>query len=207
MSIICLEGASAVGKTTVCKVLEKEFGFLNIAEVNQLFKRSSSEPSTWYFERQIDRWKWANDISKKGGVAVLDGDPFQPVWYNWIFKNEGLQPLNEVFDFYQRKVLSGEIEFPNKYFLLEAPNSELKARKDLDVTRSRRNFDNHLKLIKPQKTYFKAMNRMVTNAVEFIESDNTHNVAKKIVDLGKSTTRLDSLKLVNAMFRFIESRL
>jgi deoxyadenosine/deoxycytidine kinase len=206
MSIVCLEGASAVGKTTVSKLLEKEFGYVRIAEVNELFERSINESSTWYFERQIDRWKLAREVSRKGGVAVLDGDPFQPVWYNWIFANDGLQPLNKVFDFYQCRVQSGDIEFPNKYIVLKTPRSELSARKESDPTRSRRNFDKHLKLIEPQFEYFKAMCSISLNSVEFIESDNPRNVADKIVDLDKPINKLDSLEVLNAIHSFVESR-
>lgn len=206
MSIVCLEGASAVGKTTVSKLLEERFGYLRIAEVNELFESSINESSTWYFERQIDRWKLARDESQKGGVAVLDGDLFQPVWYNWIFTNDGLQPLNEVFDFYQCRVQNGDIEFPNKYIVLKAPHSELSARKVSDPTRSRRNFVKHLQLIAPQFEYFQAMRAISLNSVEFLESDNPSNLADKIINLDKPVNKLNSLEILNAIYNFVESR-
>ncbi|MCG8463699.1 MAG: ATP-binding protein [Xanthomonadales bacterium] len=182
MSIICLEGASAVGKTTVSRLLEKEFGFVHIAEVNQLFQRPNNEPSTWYFERQVERWQWAHAVSQQGGAAVLDGDPFQPLWYNWIFnEDEHLQPLADVFDFYQQSLLAGDIEFPHQYFVLETTYAELKARKDSDLTRSRSGFDKHLRLIEPQKTYFKAIHHRGLSSVSFLESDDPHRVAQKIL--------------------------
>lgn len=206
MSIICLEGASAVGKTTVSRLLEQKFGYIRVAEVNELFKRSTNESSTWYFERQIDRWKLAREVSKKGGIAVLDGDPFQPVWYNWIFANDGLQPLNEVFDFYHCKIQRGDIEFPNKYIVLNSSHSELSKRKESDLTRSRRHFDKHLHLIEPQSEYFEAMCSVSSNSVEFIKSDKPSNVANKIANLDKPANKLNSLEVLNAMSRFVKSR-
>lgn len=206
MSIICLEGASAVGKTTVSKLLEKEFGYVRIAEVNELFERSRNESNTWYFERQVDRWKLARKISIKGGVAVLDGDPFQPVWYNWIFANDGLQPLSEVFDFYQCKVQSGDIEFPNKYILLKTSYSELNARKLADTTRTRRHFDKHIKLIEPQFDYFKAMCDISVHSVEFIESDDPSKVSSKIVNLDKAVNKSNSLERLAAIHNFMKRR-
>jgi len=205
MSIICLEGASAVGKTTVCKLLEKEHGYIRVAEVNELFKRSSNEPIDWYFKRQLERWKMANDISKNGDVALLDGDPFQPVWYNWIYSNEGLQPINEVIKFYLNSVINCEIEFPDKYILLTTTESELCNRKELDTIRSRRNFGKHLKLVDPQVQYFKTMKNSSPRTVEFIVSNSPECVAKKIVDTIGQKQDLNSFELLRVMSQFVKN--
>jgi thymidylate kinase len=74
MTIICLEGASSVGKTTTFSILKTEFEFEVIPELNVLFKRPENESDTWYFERQVERWELAEDISLNGNVAVLDGE-------------------------------------------------------------------------------------------------------------------------------------
>ncbi|TQV89441.1 chloramphenicol acetyltransferase [Aliikangiella coralliicola] len=206
MSIICLEGASAVGKTTVSKILESEYGFVRIAEVNELFERPRYESSTWYFERQVNRSQLAREISANGGKAVLDGDPFQPVWYNWIYAKEGLQPIIEVFDFYKSSVLSGDIEFPKKYILLNASISDLKTRKESDKTRSRRNFNKHLKLIEPQRAYFEGMNSIIENYVDFVESDKPHNVVVKISNLSNPTQEITNSQLIDAMCQFVANR-
>lgn len=180
MTVICIEGASAVGKSNVCRVLEAEFGFTRIPEVNELYSRSSEESPSWYFERQIDRWRMACDVSSIGGSAILDGDPFQPVWYNWIFPDLGLQPISEVVRFYQEKVNSGIIRFPDKYYLLTASELELRRRKESDQNRSRKNFEKHLRLIEPQMAYFTAMNEGASGLVRVIESIDSREVAKLI---------------------------
>ena len=180
MTIICIEGASAVGKSAVCRILEAEFGFTRIPEVNELYPRSSEESPVWYFERQIDRWKMAYDVSSMGGSAILDGDPFQPVWYNWIFPDIGLQPISEVIRFYHEKVSGGIIRFPDKYYLLTTSELELRRRKESDQIRSRRNFEIHLRLIKPQIAYFAAMNEGASGLVSVIESIDSREVAKLI---------------------------
>ena len=57
MSIICLEGASAVGKTTTSIAIAKKTNTYIIPEVNLLFERPTKETKTWYLERQVGRWQ------------------------------------------------------------------------------------------------------------------------------------------------------
>jgi len=49
MSIICLEGASAVGNT-ICNLMEEKFSYIRIPEVNELFIRQKSEGKNWYLK-------------------------------------------------------------------------------------------------------------------------------------------------------------
>ncbi|TCD22952.1 hypothetical protein E0D86_10000 [Pseudomonas sp. IC_126] len=180
MTIVCIEGASSVGKTTVCRILEAEFGFTRVPEVNELYARSSEESPSWYFERQVDRWEMANEVSSSGGSAILDGDPFQPVWYNWIFSDLGLQSIDAVLSFYCEKLNAGTIRLPDKYYLLTAGEIELRRRKESDPSRSRSNFEMHLRLIEPQLAYFAAMNEGAPGLVSIMESIDSKNLAKLI---------------------------
>lgn len=61
MAIICLEGASAVGKTTTSHEFARMKNTYIVPEVNLLFERPKSETNTWYLERQVDRWQIAQE--------------------------------------------------------------------------------------------------------------------------------------------------
>src|SRR5215204_5437527 len=100
MSIICFEGASAVGKTTTAKALKDDGAFV-VPEVNQLFNRPENEAFEWYFERQVERWRIAEQQSKIYDLVILDGDPFQPLWYNWAYDFVGWQKLDFMEQFYR----------------------------------------------------------------------------------------------------------
>ncbi len=39
----------------------------------------------WYFEREIERWELACEQDGTDRLIILDGDPYQPVWFNWIY--------------------------------------------------------------------------------------------------------------------------
>ncbi len=99
MTYICLEGASAVGKTTTSKYMKEKFDAFVVEEVNKLFIRPNPEPENWYFDKQVERWSIANKQDNK--LLIFDGDPFQPLWYNWSYNFEGWQSLDFLNEFYR----------------------------------------------------------------------------------------------------------
>lgn len=48
MTIICIEGPSAVGKTTLARALAERIGAVAVPEVNQLFPRPPDEEPNWF---------------------------------------------------------------------------------------------------------------------------------------------------------------
>ena len=168
--IICLEGPSAVGKTSTSRLLSERLGATVISEVNALFKRSETESETWYLERQIDRWNMAVGESAAGRLVVLDGDPFQPLWYNWSYGFVGLQSLEALRSFYRPAIVEGLLSFPDIYVHLTAEEGEIRRRKDADATRSRRNFEDHLRLLTTQTQYFNAMSFILPSIVERVHT-------------------------------------
>jgi thymidylate kinase len=169
MPVICFEGASAVGKTTTANAF-KAGGAYVVPEVNLLFERPQEERAEWYFERQVERWSMAQAAQDSYSLVILDGDPFQPLWYNWAYDFEGRQDLNFMERFYKPRVLNKTIEFPDLYFILSTTQAELRNRKAGDAGRKRRGFETHLKMIEPQRRYFQAMRAHSPNRVFFLEA-------------------------------------
>lgn len=77
--IICFEGPSGIGKTTMCKLLSTDFNI--VPEVNLLFNRPKKAAKYWYHERQVERYELCYQSNRP---SILDGDIFQPIWYNWV---------------------------------------------------------------------------------------------------------------------------
>ena len=180
MPIICFEGASAVGKTALAEHLRENFNAYVIPEVNFLFQRTPYEPQFWYFERQTERWKMATDASHDYEIVILDGDPFQPIWYNWSYDFDFGAPFVEITAFYQRELAAGKIAFPDKYFILSVKTGELKKRKAGDLSRMRKNFARHLRFIEPQRAYFNFLKSINNDLVEFIENKEIEKSAEKV---------------------------
>lgn len=177
MTIVCLEGASAIGKTTSSNFMVEEYGYVRIPEINELFERPENELSDWYLNMQVSRWELAKEISESGKVAILDGDHLQPIWYNWILEDIGLQPVSEVLAFYSKAFFNGSLGFPDVYVILSLGVDDLRLRKERDTTRSRRNFETHLRLIEPQREYFESLKARGLEAVQFFESSSPEEVA------------------------------
>ena len=206
MTIICLEGASGIGKSTAATYMSREYGYERIPEVNELFSRPLNAASDWYFEMQVKRWAMAADISASGGVAILDGDHLQPVWYNWIFADSGLQPVSEVLAFYQHAFANGDVGFPDAYVVLTLGIDELRARKESDQTRRRRNFEAHLKLIAPQQVYFDALAKGECTDIRFIPSTSPAFVADTCRSMVESGKRVDNTADFTAIEAFMASK-
>ena len=129
-TIICLEGASTAGKTTLSHAIAARTGAAVIAEVWALFGRPSPEPPLWYLEKQVERWRFALKSAEKHGLAILDGDPFQPLWYGWAYGFIEPHTLNMVTSFYRNAIAAGSLAFPDRYILLAVGEPELMARSE-----------------------------------------------------------------------------
>jgi hypothetical protein len=170
MSILCFEGPSAVGKSATASEFAAAVGAYVIAEVNALWKRPEDEPSEWYLERQVDRYALAVKQVRRHPLVVLNGDPFQPLWYNWAYDFVGWLGLDFLEAFYRPRLLSGDIGFPDLYVVFTADVEMLRQRKEADRTRQRRGFETHLRFIEPQRRYFEAMQRFSPERVRFLDS-------------------------------------
>ena len=200
---ICFEGPSGVGKTAMCNLFSQTNHI--IPEVNQLFQRNQGENKYWYLEKQVERYKLCND-SNLG--AILDGDIFQPIWYNWIYDYpENLLSKDETYAFYQAQIGSGRIEFPDAYIIFQAPEEELRRRKEHDKNRQRRNFEKHLKLIGPQRRYFKFIEshtELEVNFIELSDLEKTRNLVQAFIKKVQKKKK-DNLKIFGKIIDWIEN--
>jgi thymidylate kinase len=209
--ILTLEGASAVGKTTTAAALVDQFAAATFPEVNALFRRPPEDHPNWYFERQVDRWQMAKALDKDKAIVILDGDALQALWYNWIFQNSGFQPLDDVIAFYGPLIEQGQLGFPDCYVILLAPETELRRRKEKDATRSRRNFENHLKLVQAQVLYFEAMSALAPGRVHFVQATDTEASVNEIMRVTNGASpmaaALEPTSVFAAMADWLKGRL
>jgi hypothetical protein len=183
VTVISIEGASAAGKTATSSLLASNHNGFHIPEVNTWWKRPEQVYPEWFFERQVDRWRIAQEKMNDHRFVVIDIDIFQPFWYNWAFEYTlfGGQSLDFVADFYRKQLHDQRIGFPDKYYILSTDETELRKRKEGDVTRRRSGFELNLKFIEPQKHYFKALNSFIPSLVCLIESVSIEENMNQII--------------------------
>lgn len=206
MGIICLEGASAVGKTTTSKEIERKANACMIPEVNFLFDRPKKESNTWYLECQIERWQMAQEKLKTYQTVILDGDVFQPLSYNWCFDFQIFnQSLDLIAEFYQKEIQAGRIGFPDKYFYLHTNKTNLKYRKENDQKRERNNFYYHLDIIKAHQRYYETLNQFVSNYVKTLEATTLNNNVTTILHQAPSSPiKIKSEKLLQNVTKWLK---
>jgi len=175
--IICFEGPSGIGKTTMCKMLSNEFNI--VPEVNLLFERPKEESRYWYLERQVERY----EMCRRSSISsILDGDIFQPIWYNWVCNYPSkFLPKDETHSFYKAKLLENKIAFPDLYIIFHVEEKELWNRKENDTTRRRRNFEKHLKIIEPLKEYYRFLDQETDVEMRFVHYTNMENAKREVL--------------------------
>jgi hypothetical protein len=154
---VCLEGPSASGKTTLAAALARECGALVVPELDARGAPPIAESAAWFVDRHAERWQLAQRSGASAPFAVLDGDPFKGLWYNWVYAADGWPGPDVVAPLYRPHLRRRTIAFPDLYVVLDASEAQLRQRRAGDVTRSRRGFETHLRLVAPLRRYFAAL--------------------------------------------------
>jgi hypothetical protein len=179
--IIALEGAPGVGKSTIAAALGAG-GAGIIPEVNRLFARPDPEPAGWYCERQVARWAMAQLHVAAGDLAVLDGDPFQPLWFAWIYHADGWPQDPAAFGFFRRRIARGEMGLPGLYVFAHCPEpvrcERMMARevsRGIAVESAREKVARYGRMVEPQRRFFAALGRRFPGLVLDLETSSVPN--------------------------------
>lgn len=199
MPIICLEGPSAVGKSSTCKELHRRYGAYIVEEVAFLFPKPNLDGTRlidWVLDCQVERWKIAAAKANDHPLVVLDGDHLK-IWYSWVYGFEA-EPLEYFNDYFRKLIADRTIGFPDSYAVLTIDEVELRRRKENDYSRTRGNFDKHLRLIEPQLRFFHALEQFQPGLVQFLEATNTEDTLSKL-DFQQHNDNKYSLPLFDSM--------
>jgi len=201
--IICFEGPSGIGKTSLCQFLAHQYNI--IPEVNLLFERPENASKYWYHERQVERFERCRNSNF---TSILDGDIFQPIWYNWVcdYPPEFLSKV-ETHDFYRSKLKEGSIAFPDLYIIFHVDEKELMLRKDKDKTRRRRNFEKHLRIIEPLKKYYRFLDHETELKMTFVHYRDMNSAKNEVLSSIDSTEKsiVDGVRIFQQIENWINN--
>jgi hypothetical protein len=205
--VVCLEGPSAAGKTTLAAALARECGAAVVPELDASGAPPAGRSAAWFVERHAAQWRLARELASGAPFVTLDGDPFKGLWYNWVYAADGWEGVEAVAPLYRARVAEGALAFPDLYVALTATEEELRARRAGDPTRTRSNFEKHLALAAPLRRYFGALREAAPVRVLIVETSQREGLVGLVVE---ALARLppdppDSLKLLDRMAAWLAS--
>ena len=167
--VVCLEGPSAVGKTTLAAALARTVGAAVVPERSG-GPPAGVEPQGWFVARHVEAWAEAQALARAAPLVVMDGDPFKALWYDAVYGEDAPRTVAAAATHYASAVARGALAFPDLYVVLGATEAQLRVRRAGDATRTRRHFERHLRLVVPQRRYFAALAAAAPGRVLWLET-------------------------------------
>ncbi len=127
----------------------------------------------FWVELSVRRWELLLNIEARHGEAYADSDPLK-LYYNFALTSIGEMP-REVFDEgwrWTRRAMEGvRLGFADRVLYLRASPGKLAQRRAADASRSRRNFDLHVRLGPAMEAYYAALERLRPGTVRWVNAE------------------------------------
>jgi hypothetical protein len=203
--IICLEGTSAVGKTTLAAALARTAGAAVVPELDASGAPPIAESAAWFVDAHAAQWQHARALASEAPLVVIDGDPFKGLSYNWVFAADGWPGIDVQAPFHHAHLAAGTLAFPDLYVVLLATEAQLRARRAGDATRSRRNFEPHLRLAGPHRRYYEALQQAEPSRVLLLDTSARDTLVDTVLAAVKSLPAdpPDSMRLFAHMANWV----
>ena len=203
--IICLEGPSAVGKTTLARTLGLVHGAAIVPELDAAGAPPPSHAEPWFSDRHAERWRRARELEASAPLVVMDGDPLKGLWYNWIHADAGWPGVDVIEPRYRSQIEDGTLGVPALYVYLDATDAQLRQRRADDPTRQRRGFDGNLRALGPQRRYFAALDAADPGRVAFVDTSSQDGLAERVMVLARGARESeDPVALVRAIAGWVQ---
>jgi thymidylate kinase len=203
--IICLEGLTAVGKTTLAAELARTAGAAVVPELDASGAPPVPESAAWFVDRHAEQWRRARALAERAPLVVVDCDPFKGLWYNQVFADQGWPDVRAQAPLYRAHVTRGTLAFPDLYVVLVATEAQLRARRAGDATRSRRNFEAHLRLTVPHRHYYQTLRAADPARVLLLDTTDRDTLAGTVLAAVERLPAVppDSARLFEHMVRWV----
>jgi thymidylate kinase len=178
--IVVVEGPSAAGKTTWCERHARNW---------------LPEPGRWPMDRiiayQVDRWRRAVAADARGGIVVLDGDPFK-LYYPWAAWRGGESTASQwdaAVDAARERFVAGDHGLADLVLYADPGEDELRRRKGADHTRSRRNFERHTRMRDDFRRWYESLDRLDPDRVVWRHPSD--GLTDELLAVGRRASRSD----------------
>lgn len=203
--VVCLEGPSAAGKTTLARALAAGYGAAVVPELVAADAPPPAEAEPYFADRHAEQWGKARALTASAPFVVLDCDVLKGLWFNWMHAGQGWPGADVVAPLYRDRIRRGLLGAPDLYVYLDASEAQLRARKAGDATRSRRGFELHVSRMAAQRAYFAALEGAAPGRVVFLDTADQASLAPRVAALASvlPAPAPDALSVVDAMAAWV----
>lgn len=158
--IVVVEGPTAAGKTSWCR---RHVGRFVAASVPTGAEPADGQALARHVARAgMRRWAEAAEFERADGIAFCDTDPLR-LYHSWGMAALGLAPRAQ-FDrelaVTRVAVRTGRLGLADAVLVGLPDLATLRARRDDDHTRRRRNFATHVQLREPLRQWYATLDRL-----------------------------------------------
>jgi hypothetical protein len=187
--IVVVEGPSGAGKTTWCRTHAGANALIEALPDHATVPTEPEAAARFWVERNVARWEEVLAREARDGLVVVDTDPFK-LHFVWTLFRTG--QASEVEWTSQRDAArdafaSGRYALADVFLVSDVDDATLRARRDADPSRTRRNFERHVLLRDSLLRWYSAIDRLEPGRVAF--GLPAGGITPELIAKGKRTTR------------------
>lgn len=187
--IVVVEGPSGAGKTTWCRKHAGAHALLEALPDHVTVPTEPHAAARFWVERNVARWQEVLERETRDGLAVVDTDPFKLHFVWTLFRTEQITEIEWTMqrDVARDAFAAGRYALADVFLVSDVDDATLRARRDTDPARTRRNFERHIRLRDSLMRWYSAVDRLEPGRVVF--GLPVAGITPDLLAKGKRTTR------------------
>jgi hypothetical protein len=188
--IIVVEGPSGAGKTTWCRAHGGRYALLESLPDHAGVPTDPPAAARFWLERNVARWREVLEREAHDGLVVVDTDPFKLHFVWTLFQTSQASELDWTMhrDAARGAFAEGRYALADVYVVSDIDGATLRARRDADSSRTRRNFERHVLLRDALLRWYRAIDQLEPGRVAFGLPDE--GITAAMLAKGKRATKL-----------------
>jgi hypothetical protein len=167
--IIVVEGPSGAGKTTWCRTHAGANALLEALPDHATVPTEPQAAARFWVERNVARWTEVLAREARDGLVVVDTDPFKLHFVWTLFRTGQVSDVEWTMqrDAARDAFASGRYALADVFLVSDVDLDTLRARREGDPSRTRRNFERHVRLRDTLLRWYGAIDRLEPGRVVF----------------------------------------
>ena len=167
--IVVVEGPSGAGKTTWARRHGGAHALLEELPDHDAVPDDPEAAARFWVERNVRRWEAVLERERRDGLVVVDTDPFK-LHFTWTLYREGMATRRQwelERDTARAAFAGGRCGLADLVFVSSIDEATLRLRREADQTRTRRNFERHVRLRDALLRWYRAIDALEPGRVVF----------------------------------------